>query len=725
MTRMAKRTILTQPGKNMTLVEKDPEQRLASAKVAARGYNKPLIISLSLLPGNLFTNEALVIPCTLGNSSEISTHSLLDTGATGVAFIDKAMARHVCNMLKISFLPLAKPKPLKGFDGKPARPITHTIYPTLTVQGHFELLAPMLVTSLGQHPIILGKPWMRKHGVILDMSCDKLTFWPGHCQHSGASVKLEDESAVPPVKELASTLKVNEPIGKEQLVNNTLKYMIPANRKAAPKAVAPKAVAPKAVASHAAPQAREAEQAKVPKIILKASSAASPCAEKPTRPLELAMVGAAPFQYLTKQKGVEIFGISMRDLEYQLNKTEKPVTDPATVVPECYHKFLDVFSKKESDKVSPHSKYDHKIELVNGGKDHGQAALRGMSKPQLEFVKKFLEENLKKGFIEASRAPCSSPILLAKKPGRGIRCCVDYRRLNKLTKKDAYPIPLIAETLAQLKGAKVFTKIDIRQAFHKLRMAASSEDLTTMATRFGAFKWKVLLFGLTGGPASWQRFINDVLWEYLNRFCTAYLNDILIYSSNLREHKEHVRLVLAKLCEFGIQADVDKCKFHVAETKYLGLIISTDGIKIDPAKVEVIQNWSTPTCVKDVRAFIGFCNFYRRFLLNFSKVAGPLNALTKKDAPMPFGWTSKCEKAFQELKQRVCKAPILCHFDPNEQCFVETNSSDYVNAGVLSQPNGNGILHPVAYFSRRMSPAKGNYEIYDKELLAIIWCFEE
>ena len=222
------------------------------------------------------------------------------------------------------------------------------------------------------------------------------------------------------------------------------------------------------------------------------------------------------------------------------------------MVPECYHEFLDIFLKEASDKVSPHLKYDYKIKLVNGGKDHGQAALRGMSKPQFKFVKNFLEKNLKKGFIEASRAPCSSLILLAKKPGDGIQFCVDYKRLNELTKKDAYPIPLVAETLAQLKEAKVFTKIDIRQAFHKLRMSASSEDLTTMATRFGAFKWKVLLFELTGGSASWQCFINDVLWEYLNKFCTAYLDDILIYSSNLWEHKEHVRLVLAKLREFGI-----------------------------------------------------------------------------------------------------------------------------------------------------------------------------
>ena len=693
-----------------------------------------MIILSSSLPGDLFTDEALVVLCTLENHNEISSHSLLDTGATGVAFIDETMARHVCNVLKISFLPLARPKPLKGFDGKSARPITHAIYPTLTVQGHSELLAPMLVTSLGQHPIILEKPWMQKHSVILDMSCDKLTFWPGHCQHSG--VKVLTELLVPPVKELAPTLKVNEPMGKIQSTNNTPKYVIPANRKAAPKADAKKAPEPsntkrardpKAATPKAAPKVLEAKRAKVPKVILKASSQTrakeSHVKESATKPLELAMIGAAPFQYLTKQKGVEIFGISMRDLEYQLGKAEKPITDPATVVPECYHEFLDVFSKEASDKVSPHSKYDHKIELVNGGKDHGQAALRGMSKLQLEFVKNFLEENLKKGFIEASRAPYLSPILLAKKPGGRIRFCVDYRRLNEMTKKDAYPISLIAETLAQLKEAKVFTKIDIRQAFHKLRMAADSEDLTTMATRFGAFKWKVLPFGLTGGPASWQQFINNVLWEYLNKFCTAYLDDILIYSSNLRKHKEHVRLVLAKLREFGIQADVDKCEFYVTETKYLGLIISTEDIKMDPAKVKAIQDWSTPTCVKDVRAFIGFCNFYRRFVLNFLKVARPLNALTKKE--VKFQWSSECEKAFSELKQRVCEAPILPHFDPNEQCFVETNSSDYVNAGVLSQPDNNSILHPVAYFSRRMSPAECNYEIYDKELLAIIRCFEK
>ena len=209
----------------------------------------------------------------------------------------------------------------------------------------------------------------------------------------------------------------------------------------------------------------------------------------------------------------------------------------------------------------------------------------------------------------------------------------------------------------------------------------------------------------------------------MNDFCTVYLDDILIYSTNMKDHKQHVRKVLMKLREAGIPADVDKCEFHITQTKYLGLIISVDGIKIDPAKVEAIKQWNTPTYVREVHSFIGFCNFYRQFIRSFSKIAGPLNSLTKKDAK--FAWSKECKLAFKELKQRVCEAPILIYFDPNKQCHVETDSSDYVSAGVLSQEDDNCILHPVAFFSKRMVPAKCNYEIYDKELLAITRCFEE
>ena len=274
------------------------------------------------------------------------------------------------------------------------------------------------------------------------------------------------------------------------------------------------------------------------------------------KPLDLALIGGAPFVYLVKSKKqkAKIFAISMRDIKYQLNKKTKPPTNLKTVVPAEYLDFLNVFLKEISDTLRPYGKHDHKIELLKD-KDLGNlghSALRGMSTPQLKFVKKFLDEHLKKRFIEASSAPCSSSILLAKKLGGGIRFCVDYRKLNELTKKDAYPLPLIAEIIARLKKAIVFTKIDIRQAFHKLRIAIESKDAMTFASHFDSYKWKVMSFGLTGGLASWQHFINDLLWEYLNDFCTAYLDDILIYSSSMKKHRQHVQKVLTKLREAGI-----------------------------------------------------------------------------------------------------------------------------------------------------------------------------
>ena len=178
----------------------------------------------------------------------------------------------------------------------------------------------------------------------------------------------------------------------------------------------------------------------------------------------------------------------MKDIEYQLNKTAKTPTDLKTVILEEYHKFLDVFSKEASDTLSPHLKYNHQICLLERYKDHMYSSLSKMSEPKLQFVKKFLKKHLKKRFIKASNTPCSSRTMFAAKPGGGIRFYIDYKRLNELTKKDTYPILLIKEILAQLKNAKVFTKIDICQVFHKLKMAANSEDLTTFALQFGAFK---------------------------------------------------------------------------------------------------------------------------------------------------------------------------------------------------------------------------------------------
>jgi hypothetical protein len=233
---------------------------------------------------------------------------------------------------------------------------------------------------------------------------------------------------------------------------------------------------------------------------------------------------------------------------------------------------------------------------------------------------------------------------------------------------------------------------------------------------------RVLPFGLTNGPSTFQQFINDVLWQYLNDFCQAYLDDILIYSRSKSEHRKHVRLVLESLRKAGLQIDIKKCEFDVKETMFLGVIVSGQGLRMDPKKVEAVVNWPVPTNLTETQAFVGFANFYRRFIRDFSKLSKPLVHLTRKD--QPFVWSEACQNAFQFIKQQVTSAPVLRHFDPDRQAILETDASDYVTGGVLSQYDDEHVLHPVAFYSKNMVPAECNYHIYDKELLAIIRCFE-
>ena len=210
------------------------------------------------------------------------------------------------------------------------------------------------------------------------------------------------------------------------------------------------------------------------------------------------------------------------------------------MLPSEYHEFLDIFSKKEADKLPERSSYDHKIPLMDG-KEPTYGPLYGMSRDELLVLQKYLTENLKKGFIQSSSSPAASPVLFVRKPGGGLRFCVDYRALNAITIKNRYPLPLIRETLDRLSKAVIFTKLDIVAAFNRLRVAHGEEWKTAFRTHYGLYEYLVMPFGLCGAPSSFQEYINDVLREYLDIFCTAYIDDILIYSNSLKEHKGHVR----------------------------------------------------------------------------------------------------------------------------------------------------------------------------------------
>lgn len=200
------------------------------------------------------------------------------------------------------------------------------------------------------------------------------------------------------------------------------------------------------------------------------------------------------------------------------------------------------------------------------------------------------------------------------------------------------------------------------------------------------------------------------------------MDDILIYSETLDEHRQHVRTVLKRLREHGLQVDISKCEFETTKVTYLGLIVSTKGICMDPKKVACVQEWPTPHSVRDVQGFIGFANFYRRFIPEFSRLAAPLTHLTKKE--VPFIWDASCENSFQSIKRAFKDGTMLAHFDPRKQTILETDASDYVTAAILSQYDDKNILRPVAFMSKKMLPTECNYEIFDKELLAIVNAFE-
>ena len=262
---------------------------------------------------------------------------------------------------------------------------------------------------------------------------------------------------------------------------------------------------------------------------------------------------------------------------------------PANLVPAQCHDFLPLFTKKGADELPPHRYVDHEIPLETDKKPP-MGRMYSMSSTELQEIRKWIEENLSKGFIRASSSSCASPILFVKKKDGSLHLCVDYRALNDITIKDRYPLPRIEETLNQIRGAKYITRLDLRSAYNLIRIKEGDEWKTAFRTRYGLFEFLVMPFGLTNTPATCQRFVNDTLREFLDVFCVYYLDDILIYSDNLRDHRKQVKDVLEKLHAAGLCVKPEKCEFESNKTTFLGFVISQQGIEMDPEKVSAVLN---------------------------------------------------------------------------------------------------------------------------------------
>jgi len=386
--------------------------------------------------------------------------------------------------------------------------------------------------------------------------------------------------------------------------------------------------------------------------------------------------------------------------------------------------FRSVFAKEDFDMLPEHCKWDHAIELTSGAEPKSSKVypLSPLEQAELDA---FLEENLRTGRIRPSKSSIAAPVFFIKKKDGSLCLVQDYRALNAVTVKNRYPLPLISELVSQLRGAQYFTKLDVRWGFNNVCIKPRDEWKAAFCTNRGLFEPLVMFFGMTNSPAIFQTMMNDIFRTVIAEgIVVVYLDDILIFTKTEEEHERAVQRVLEILAEHKLFLCPEKCEFHRKQIEYLGLVISENKVAMDPVKVAGVHEWPVPENRTDVQAFIGFVNFYHRFIQDFSTIARPLFDLTRSD--QAWNWGTKEQEAFEHLKMAVTTASILALPQDLEPFHIEADSSDFASGAVLSQQlPGEEKWHPVAFYSKSLSPVERNYEIHDKEMLAIIHALEE
>ncbi len=654
-----------------------------------------------------FASESLTTECILSsNKISYSLKSLIDIKAADYSFIDEVIAQIVYDQLQIEFLTLIKAKSIREFNNYYAKKlITHVIYLNLTVQNHTIEIASMLITQLNQHRMILEKTWMNKINLVIDMQINSLQFSNFNSFISKSIVLFLSHKTILKQKSLTSTH-----ILKRSTIFVTLSF--------------------------SQFKEKSVEQSKSLDAVLFSINFKSTFSLKlASSSMNISMIKTAIYRMLVKWSDVKIFAVIILKIDWLIttveNKSEevnlhelshiKTLKQIKIKLLSEYHNYLNVFNQTMIDQLSSHYFYNHKIELINE-RTFSRSRLYQMFNHKLHKIKKYLIKHLNKEFIFSSFASYVSLILFIKKKDDSLCFCVDYRKLNALMKWNHYSLSLIDETFAWIQESKYLTWLNIIVTFNKLRMHSDSKDLTIFITFFNSYKYHVMLFKLINESTFYQHYMNDVLFKYLHRFCQIYLDDIIIYSKILKKHKQHVRLILNRLREADLQMNINKCKFHVQEIIFLELLIFIEELKMNSRKIQAVVKWFILNNLTQIQSFIDFCNFYWCFIKNFSKIVHSMIQLTQKK--IIFEWNETCQTAFNHIKRCMTETFILCHFDQTHKTILKTDSFNYVNNEVLSQYDDEEVLHSIAFYSKNISSAECNYEIYDKKLLTIIQAFE-
>ena len=342
---------------------------------------------------------------------------------------------------------------------------------------------------------------------------------------------------------------------------------------------------------------------------------------------------------------------------------------------------------------------------------------RKLSPKKIKIQQELVDKMLEDGQIEPSHSAWSAPTVLVTKKDGSTRFCVDYCRLNARTKKDAFPLPRIDDSLNSLSGQAWFSTLDLASGYWQVRLSENAKPKTAFATHSGLFQFAVMPFGLCNAPATFERLMSQVMRGLHWKRCLVYIDDILVFGNDFESALHNLELVLDRVAEYGLQLKSTKCNLFRMSVPFLGHIVGRAGLECDPTKLSAVANWIPPTMIKGVREFLGFTGYYRRFVPDYSTVAQPLVHLLGKDCK--FEWTTACQDAFKALGALLILAPVLAFPKEDLPYIIDTDASDYGIGGVLSQ-DVNGTEYVIAYDSKSLNPAQQTYCTTKRELLAVV-----
>ena len=634
----------------------------------------------------------------LENSQEfkpLNFKIILDIGCSSFAIINEQLVKE----LNLPITPLSQPLTVKLADGSISS--SKILYETkpilLKINNHLETMK-LLVANIN-FEIMLGLPWVRKHNPTINWATQEVKFNQPECSNGNCQFTENKELSYETINAISLNLLAKNPI-KPETEN---------------------------------PDSNHKNQNMVYNLGNSVDHVTIAAISTET------LIEAQTFEEFVssnqKEQTSEVFCCYLQTdyLQHDSISIQTLVTDKVYAksttplnpdgIPLKYMHHSDVFKPKEGNlPLPPHRAYDLAIDLEEGQPLPRINKIYPLAPDEQKALADYIKKALEKGWISPSQSPIGAPCFFVKKPNGGIRLCIDYRGINKITVKNKYPIPLTQDLLDRLGNAKIFTRLDLPDAYHLVRIKEGDEWKTAFRTPQGHFQYNVVSFGLTNAPSVFQFFMDDIFKELLNENLVIYLDDILIFSQDKEKHDVLVEKVLDILKKNNLYVNVKKCSFDVTELDFLGYILTPEGVKMDPAKVEPVKNWPAPKDVKGLQSFLGFSNYYRRFVPFYSEITSPLTNLLKKG--VKFIWSEKCEQAFNLLKQSFTSYPIIRHFDFKKPCIVETDASDFAIGAILSQYSEDGELHPVSYFSRSLSSPELNYDVFDKELLAIVAAFK-